>query len=268
MINETPKYLAWLTPKIRFDKNISDKAKLIYAELCSLSTAYGYAFPSNEFLAELYGVNTRTITRILSELSDNNYIKITVAKNKKGSLRKIYILENSSGKIEEKENKMEEKATRQKCLPPLDKNVHTHPTKMSSAIINNNTSNNNTSINKERYIDSKNNIDSQETKKEKISLSISKDDVINLSKENNLDTDVSEKFYYYYKSRNWKVNNNFEINKNNLKANLLLWHKREIDYLENQKINNTTTAKVNKPDWIQEYLDEIKDLNPVNKNMI
>lgn len=243
-----PNYYAILSAEVRYDNKLTPNAKLLYAEITALTNANNICWASDKYFMDLYNVSKSTIQNWMKQLEDNNYIKryIEYYPNSKRIKNRYITLYQKSG------------------IPYTENMAYPIP----KIWVENNTSINNTSINKERNIDSINNIDNEETKKEKISLSISKHDVINLSKENNLDTDVSEKFYYYYKSRNWKVNNNFEINKNNLKANLILWHKREIDYLENQKINNATATKINKPDWIQEYLQEISEMEAENKNMI
>lgn len=259
---EMPAYLAWLTPKVRFDRNISDKAKLIYAELCALSSAYGYAFPSNEFLAELYGINTRTVTRILKELTEHKYIKISIYKSRTGTTRRIYILENLNSKITEK-NPLDknvqntEKPTRQKCLGGVDKNVLTHQTKMSSANITNDSSTNDSSINDsreciEKFEDNKKH-ENDKKNNETITLSLVKD-LCNDLKLKDIDP---EKFYYYYESRNWKFNNGNKIRKNSLKSMLNLWVKREQEFKQtelNIKTNETH------PEWLDEYIEEIKNM--------
>lgn len=260
---EMPAYLAWLTPKVRFDRNISDKAKLIYAELCALSNAYGYAFPSNEFIAELYGINTRTVTRILKELTDNKYIKISIHKTKTGTTRRIYILENINSEITEK-NPLDknvqsiDKPTRQKCLGGIDKNVRTHQTKMSSANIINDTSINDTSINDTREcIETKNKSNlnvSADNKNSAITLSLVK----NLCNELDLKDIDPEKFYYYYESRNWKFNNGNIIKKNNLKSMLFLWTKREKEFKQVEIKHKI--KEPNHPDWLNEYIDEINSM--------
>ena len=229
---------------------LSPEAWGLYVFMLSLPPEWDFTIRG---LTKVVNAGKNKIQRILKELEDAGFI--TRYQKHDGRFGKMKYIIHSRRKIQCPQNQYTEKQYPENRPQLNTKEINT-----------------NKHISIESNKDNTSNIDNHEKEhcNEKFSLSITKEDVINISNENNLDTDVSEKFYYYYKSRNWKVNNNFEINKNNLKANLILWHKREIDYLENQKINNTTATKINKPDWIQEYLDEIKDLdlNPVNKNMI
>lgn len=75
MIN-LPNYYAILPAIVRYDNELSPQAKLIYAEINSLANALGYAFCSNAYLANVYDISTRTITRIISQLELSGYIRV------------------------------------------------------------------------------------------------------------------------------------------------------------------------------------------------
>jgi len=94
-MNEQPSYYAVLTADVRYNKNISANAKLLYAELTALSQKEGYAWASNQYFAELYGVHKDTVSSWVSELVKEKFIKISVDR-KSGNLRKI-ILNNTIG---------------------------------------------------------------------------------------------------------------------------------------------------------------------------
>lgn len=69
------------------DENLSSNAKILYGRLKLLSHKDGYCFASNNHLANLLKVSTRTITRLIKQLELYNYIKIVYSTQYK---RKIY----------------------------------------------------------------------------------------------------------------------------------------------------------------------------------
>ena len=69
------------------DKNICANAKLLYGVIIVLSYIKNYCFADNTYLAETLNTTRRTITRLIKELKDNDYIYIVNDKHK----RKIYI---------------------------------------------------------------------------------------------------------------------------------------------------------------------------------
>lgn len=69
------------------DKNICANAKLLYGVIIVLSYIRNYFFADNTYLAETLNTTRRTITRLIKELKDNDYIYIVNDKHK----RKIYI---------------------------------------------------------------------------------------------------------------------------------------------------------------------------------
>ena len=73
---------------IKNNKNLSSNAKLLYGDIQLLCYKNGFCFASNKHLGDILSVTERTITRLLSELEKNNYIKIEYSRNK----RKIYLV--------------------------------------------------------------------------------------------------------------------------------------------------------------------------------
>lgn len=114
-----PNYYAIIPATVRYDKDLSSNAKLLYGEITALANARGYCWCTNEYFCSLYGSSERTIQRLLKQLQDKKYIKIDIVDNFK---RKIFVNDtpdkNDGGGVT-------------KMSPPYDKNV-TH----------NNTSNN------------------------------------------------------------------------------------------------------------------------------
>ena len=127
-MEEKPSYFAVLPAEVRYDKKLKDKAKLLYGEITSLSNKNGYCYANNKYFAELYNVSVRTITELIKNLVDKNYIQseIIYEKNtKKVVERRLYLLKNISIPIEEN------------FYTPLEENFY-----------DNNTSNNNIKENK------------------------------------------------------------------------------------------------------------------------
>ena len=93
MKDNTPCYGAWLPANVRYDKDLPANAKLIYAELTSLSNLYGYAFATNLYLAELYNLSEDRISKLIHILEKKGYIKIDLERNENGFIvnRKIWI---------------------------------------------------------------------------------------------------------------------------------------------------------------------------------
>jgi DNA-binding transcriptional regulator YhcF (GntR family) len=88
-----PNYYAIITAEVRYSTKISDSAKLLFGEITALSNKYGYAFPTNNYLANLYGVSERTIRRRLEELKENDFITVLLIRDKNDNQvlqRRIY----------------------------------------------------------------------------------------------------------------------------------------------------------------------------------
>ena len=83
-----PSYYAIIPANVRYDKDISPNAKLLYGEITSLCNQKGYYWATNEYFSTLYGVSVRTIQNLLKQLENKNYIKLEIKDNTK---RLIYI---------------------------------------------------------------------------------------------------------------------------------------------------------------------------------
>lgn len=127
-----PSYFAIIPASVRY-ADINSSAKLLYGEITALSNQEGYCYAANKYFAELYGVDTRTISRWLDELLKINEIYIT---NPKSKYRKIYIDKNVQ--VNSTRTKVSN-SLRQNCPSNLDNNVQ-HNTKT------NNTNNTSTTV--------------------------------------------------------------------------------------------------------------------------
>lgn len=101
---DKPNYYAVIPADIRYDKDLKDKAKFLYAEITALCNKDGYCFASNKYFADLYGVRKETISRLLNELKNKGYIEIKIEyddKTKEVKRRLIYLLTKISRPIDE-----------------------------------------------------------------------------------------------------------------------------------------------------------------------
>lgn len=81
-------YYAIIPAIVRYDKELTDKAKLLYGEITCLCNKEGYCFATNNYFANLYNCTPRAIQFTISKLQEKGYIKITVENNYQ---RKIYL---------------------------------------------------------------------------------------------------------------------------------------------------------------------------------
>lgn len=86
-MNHKPNYYSIIPAIVRYDKDISPSAKLLFAEITALSNKEGYCWANNQYFANLYETTTRTIQRQLNQLEDKGYIR----KVQEDDKRKLYV---------------------------------------------------------------------------------------------------------------------------------------------------------------------------------
>lgn len=94
-MNEKPNYYSILPAVVRYDTDLTDKAKLLYSEITSLVNKTGICWASDKYFALLYSVSDRVIRKYLKQLKEKKYIEIEyeyVDNSKEIKQRKIKIL--------------------------------------------------------------------------------------------------------------------------------------------------------------------------------
>ena len=132
-------YYAIIPANVRYDKQLSANAKLLYGEITALCNEKGYCWAGNSYFSELYGVSDRAVSRWIKELSARGYIVSEMVYDEKGKeilYRKIQIA--SAGMSPNVYT------YGQNCLYPPDKIVYTP---MDKNVGDNNTYTNNTEEN-------------------------------------------------------------------------------------------------------------------------
>ena len=88
-----PNYFAIIPAEIRYNKNLKAIEKLMYGEITALANKEGYCFAKNKYFAELFDVANNTVSRWISNLEKQGYIKIVIIRNDRKQVieRRIYI---------------------------------------------------------------------------------------------------------------------------------------------------------------------------------
>ena len=89
-------YYAVIPASIRYDKNLSSSAKLLYGEITALTNEKGYCYASNQYFASLYKVSKTTISRWITLLTKNDHLTILIMyheNTKEVKERRLYIKE-------------------------------------------------------------------------------------------------------------------------------------------------------------------------------
>lgn len=67
-------YYSILPAPVRYDKNLTPNAKILYAEITSLTNKLGFCYANNRYFEELYKVSKQSINFWLKQLEENGYI--------------------------------------------------------------------------------------------------------------------------------------------------------------------------------------------------
>lgn len=90
-----PSYFAVIPAEVRYSKELNGDAKLLYGEITALSNKHGYCFASNQYFADLYTVEIRSVQRWVAALQKNGFINVLV----NGKNRRIYPIVASTQEV-------------------------------------------------------------------------------------------------------------------------------------------------------------------------
>jgi len=93
-MSDTKSYYAIIPANVRYDKELTANAKLLYGEITALTNEKGYCWASNNYFADLYGVTPQAVSRWVNILAKKGYVNIEYEhEGKEITQRKIFIAE-------------------------------------------------------------------------------------------------------------------------------------------------------------------------------
>ena len=107
-------YYAIIPANVRYDKNLSANAKLLYGEISALCNEKGYCWSTNKYFSDLFGVSQKSISKWISMLVSKRYLFIKMV-YRKGTKE---ILERHLSIVKEP---IEERCD----TPPMEEKFHT-----------------------------------------------------------------------------------------------------------------------------------------------
>ena len=90
-----PNYWAVLPASVRYSRELSSTAKLLYAEITSLANMKGYCYAGNAYFANVFGVSESTVAHTISDMAKKGFFNVVLiyGTNKEIRERRIYIID-------------------------------------------------------------------------------------------------------------------------------------------------------------------------------
>jgi Helix-turn-helix domain len=132
-----PNYYANIPANVRYDKDLTANAKLLYGEITALTNAEGYCWASNSYFADLYDMSTRNVSRLISQLNNKGYIRVEVLNEFE---RKIYLsIAHDKNVVPHEKNvvgvgQKSRRGQDENVQPPHDKNVYKNNTSINTTL--------------------------------------------------------------------------------------------------------------------------------------
>ena len=127
-------YYAIIPANVRYDKELTPNAKLLYGEITALCNEKGYCWASNVYFAELYKVSKTSISKWISQLTAKGYITSKIIYRDGTKIieeRRLYITHPIEEKLNRYERKVKE-GIEEKLNTPIEEKL-----KENNTVINN-----------------------------------------------------------------------------------------------------------------------------------
>ena len=177
-------YYAIIPASVRYDKELTPNAKLLYGEITALCNERGFCWASNQYFAELYGVTKTSITKWVNALVERGYIQRSLTYKDGGGeveYRCLTILDPTKEKFSTPLTKVNDPTKEKFSTPPKQK------------LTENNTDFNNTSNTTDEY---------REKRTRFVPPSVEEVQAYCLERNNGID---ARSFVDYYAARGWMV---------------------------------------------------------------
>ena len=89
---EHQSYYAVIPANVRYDKELSANAKLLYGEITCLCNKEGYCWATNAYFANLYNVSKVTVSRWITQLKDKGYIHLEFRMKDETTMEQVRIM--------------------------------------------------------------------------------------------------------------------------------------------------------------------------------
>lgn len=97
--SRTPAYFAIIPANVRYHQQLSPNAKLLYGEITALADRDGFCWASNKYLAKQFRWGERTVSRLITQMSELGLIRLEMYKTPSGSERRIFVGNEAEGGI-------------------------------------------------------------------------------------------------------------------------------------------------------------------------
>lgn len=74
--NHQAGWTGYMDADVRYDSRLSSTAKLLMVEISALTNKEGYAWATNQYFAETFGISKSQVTRIIRQLAECGYINV------------------------------------------------------------------------------------------------------------------------------------------------------------------------------------------------
>lgn len=113
-------YYAIIPADVRYDKELTPNAKLLYGEITALCNEKGYCWANNQYFSNLYGVSKTTISKWVNQLIKRGYVQSEIRYKKGTKEIKGRYLKISNTPIKEKD-----KGYLRKVKDPIEEKFNT-----------------------------------------------------------------------------------------------------------------------------------------------
>ncbi len=135
-----PNYYSVIPATVRYDRELKASEKLLYSEITALANKNGCCWAGNNYFAELYGVHKTTVSKWISSLEKQGYIKVVlehVENTKQIEKRYIYINDTPIGENAKGYWRKRQGGISEKTNTPIGENAKDNNTSINNTSINN-----------------------------------------------------------------------------------------------------------------------------------